>query len=207
MLPQRIVEDDRLSCEEMGVLVYLLSRPDDWKIQPKQLQDRFAVGRDKLRGILDKLIEYGYARVEQVKKDGKFSYNNWYIFEGSLGTGSPFTENPQLTNYLSLPNTNNINGVVDNCPYGDIMESYQQNCPNLRGVIMLNSKRKRNIRRVWEMDERHQRTEFWDMYFEHCNGVPFYQGVNDRGWKADIEYLTREEVFTKNIERFSEVSL
>ncbi len=59
------VFDDRdLSPEALGVLAYLLSRPNNWEVQPDQLRRRFDIGRDKLQKIMRLLRERGYARIE-----------------------------------------------------------------------------------------------------------------------------------------------
>lgn len=57
-----VLEDERLT-EELGVLIYLLSRPDDWRVSAKQLQARFQFGRDKIHKILKSLRDLGYARL------------------------------------------------------------------------------------------------------------------------------------------------
>ena len=46
-----VAEDERLSFEALGLLTYLLSRPDNWSVQVKQLCNRGGCGRDKTRRI------------------------------------------------------------------------------------------------------------------------------------------------------------
>lgn len=65
-LPTATIDDDRLSWEARGLLIYLLSKPDHWKVQVKDLINRTknaigrASGRDKVYTILNELRTAGY---------------------------------------------------------------------------------------------------------------------------------------------------
>ena len=54
------VRDPRMSAEALGVLLHLLSRPDDWRVSPTEIRRRFHLGRDKLYTILNELKDNGY---------------------------------------------------------------------------------------------------------------------------------------------------
>lgn len=54
------MNDEHLTAEALGVLCYLRSRPDDWKVIPPQLGKRFRCGRDRIQRILRELIESAY---------------------------------------------------------------------------------------------------------------------------------------------------
>jgi hypothetical protein len=60
----RIFDDERLSAEGMGVLVYLISRPDDWQVRLTQLGNKFRMGRDKIQRVMREIIAAGYAERE-----------------------------------------------------------------------------------------------------------------------------------------------
>jgi hypothetical protein len=101
-------QDDRLSWEARGVLAYLLSKPDDWQVQIKDLQQH--CGRDKVRSILNELQEFNYLEVEQVHdKLGKFARNQFRIHETPFTekplTAEPLTANPPLTYNRKKQNT------------------------------------------------------------------------------------------------------
>jgi hypothetical protein len=55
IIDQRAVEDTRLSWAARGLLGYLLSRPDDWKVLVKDLQRRGDLGRDGIYQLLKEL--------------------------------------------------------------------------------------------------------------------------------------------------------
>lgn len=61
-----LMNDERLTADALGVLLYLLSKPDDWRVFVDQLQKRFGMGRDKLQGVMRLLRECGYATLEQM---------------------------------------------------------------------------------------------------------------------------------------------
>jgi len=113
-------QDNTLTWEARGVLAYLLSKPDDWQVMIKDLQQN--CGRDKARTILKELQDHKYLSVEQVHDaKGKFSRNQYRVFE------TPFTENPS-TVYPSTGNpplTDNreaqtIELEKDTAPDGDL---------------------------------------------------------------------------------------
>ena len=44
-------DDERLKLDELGILTWLLSRPENWEVRRPQLRKRFKIGRDALRRI------------------------------------------------------------------------------------------------------------------------------------------------------------
>jgi hypothetical protein len=83
---------------------------------------------------------------------------------------------------------------------------YNRACtPVLPEALKLDDKRKRNIRKCYhmEIDGAHpfHSGEFWEQYFSECLLDNHWIGNNDRGWRADIEFLTRESTVLKVLER------
>ncbi len=97
VLPNHLLNDDRLSADQLGLLAYLLSKPTDWQVQVTELRKRFDVGRDKIRTILACLEQYGYITKEQVRLDGKFATNRYVVSDSPL-TEKPSTEKPSTAN-------------------------------------------------------------------------------------------------------------
>lgn len=60
IVPNAVANDERLTFEERGVLVYLLAKPHDWNVSVANLQNVGGIGRDKVYRILKKLAEIGY---------------------------------------------------------------------------------------------------------------------------------------------------
>lgn len=65
IVDQTAVEDERLSWAARGLLAYLLSRPDDWKVLVNDLRKRGNLGRDGIYGLLRELRGAGYVRFER----------------------------------------------------------------------------------------------------------------------------------------------
>jgi uncharacterized protein YdaU (DUF1376 family) len=91
-------------------------------------------------------------------------------------------------------------------PFEKIRMAYNEVCvPVLSEALKLDDKRKRNIRKCWAMEVSGEYPfrsgEFWRRYFTDCLKDPHWTGSNDRGWKADIEFLTRETTVLKVLER------
>jgi hypothetical protein len=57
-----LFEDERLAADEVGILAYLLSRPNDWEVRRPSLQRRWGIGRDAMRRIIFNLIRCGWCQ-------------------------------------------------------------------------------------------------------------------------------------------------
>lgn len=92
-----LMNDERISADALGALVYLLSRPDDWVIHREQLMSRFKIGRDKFQSIFRELSVLGYARLESVSdaESGHLAGKRWVIIEEPDACDRE-TENPSL---------------------------------------------------------------------------------------------------------------
>ena len=82
VMDQRAVEDDRLSWAARGLLCYLLSRPDDWKVLVNDLRKRGNLGRDGIYRLLRELRTVGYARFLRLRdKSGRIRGGRYIIRE------------------------------------------------------------------------------------------------------------------------------
>jgi len=86
-----LMNDERLSAEALGVLLYLLSKPDDWRVSIDQLKGRFGIGRDKMQSIMRLLRDCGYARLEQMKdaQTGRLLGQGYSIHDEASNTAKP----------------------------------------------------------------------------------------------------------------------
>ncbi|MEU6231914.1 hypothetical protein [Kitasatospora sp. NPDC047058] len=67
VLPNGLLQDRRLSYTARGLLVDLLSRPDGWREDGRQMADTSPQGRGTVRRALKELAEAGYYRVDRVR--------------------------------------------------------------------------------------------------------------------------------------------
>ena len=94
---------------------------------------------------------------------------------------------------------------VDRIPYGRIAEIYNTVCgETLPKCLKLSSKRKTLIKGCWNLEINgvypFRKGEFWTAYFTDCLTNKHWTGDNDRGWTADIEFLTRQDKVLKVLE-------
>lgn len=94
----------------------------------------------------------------------------------------------------------------NNIPYQEIVDLYHQVLPELPRVKILTPTRKRQIKARWLSKYKLSdgtsidTLDFWKGYFEFVRGSKFLMGQNDRNWKPDLEWLTKESKFTGVIE-------
>jgi len=105
------VFDLKMSIEAIGILFYVLSKPDDWVVRKIEIQRRFNIGKDKLTRIFKELEYFGFIiEVGSIKSDnGKFA-GYCYIFydydesvinrQSKLNNNSPLSEKPQAAEPL-----------------------------------------------------------------------------------------------------------
>lgn len=100
-IANNLFEDSKLSWKAKGILCYLLSRPNNWKINKTDLQNKAIEGRDAVQSGLNELKELGYLHIYPNKNE-KGQIDSW-IWEYD---DTPFlptirenqtTENPQET--------------------------------------------------------------------------------------------------------------
>lgn len=87
------------------------------------------------------------------------------------------------------------------CPADLIVGEYHRLLPELPVVAKLTSSRRKALQARWREREGHQSLDFWRWYFgEVVRGQAFLMGENDRGWRADFEFLVKESSFYKTVE-------
>lgn len=95
-LKNEVLQDSNLSLEALGLLVYLLSMPEDWVVQHSQIQKHFNIGRDKRKRVMKELEEAGYLVRKQPRDEaGLFENYDYSVFDDPQ---SPATENPSTDN-------------------------------------------------------------------------------------------------------------
>jgi hypothetical protein len=178
-----------LSFEAIGLLSYLLSLPSDWVVYKTQLHTNFDCGRDKMDRIFNELRDAGY--ILSVKKHdeyGKITYE--HIVYDKPYNGEPFTDNP-ITAEPALQSTNiqskekQKKESIPNFDLDAFISWFNENCNNIPKIIKFNTKRKKMLEAFLKENSKKELNECCLKVFKS----DFCNGKNDRGWKADIEFI------------------
>ena len=85
VVSQNIMRDRNLSLTERGMLLTLLSLPDNWNLTIKGLCQILPDGKDRVSKTLNSLIEKGYITREQNRDGGgKFDSTNLEVHESPI---------------------------------------------------------------------------------------------------------------------------
>lgn len=101
-----------LSWQARGMLLFILSHPDDWTITNKYLERASPAGRQATEKIIAELKRAGYMHREQVRTEsGRIEWQTTVyelpVLRVEPSTGSPSTENPYMAPSTALPSTVN----------------------------------------------------------------------------------------------------
>ena len=101
IVSQNIMRDKNLSLTERGMLLTLLSLPDNWHLTIMGLCQILPDGKDKIAKTLNSLIDKGYVTRDQGRANGgKFDSTNLEVHETPIPVTKPpmqpkiLTENP-----------------------------------------------------------------------------------------------------------------
>ncbi|MBW6486023.1 MAG: hypothetical protein K0B01_07760 [Syntrophobacterales bacterium] len=81
----------------------------------------------------------------------------------------------------------------------EIVSAYHEILPMLPKVTKWTHSRRTHLA-VCLKDKSRQSVDWWKSYFIKVRGSPFLTGENDRGWKSDLEWLTKESNLIKVME-------
>lgn len=112
MLDKTFLEDDRLSFKAKGILAYLLSKPDNWKVIVGNLVKYSKDGKSAVYAGLKELKECGYYVKTPIRSEDGRRISRWestvYEMPDSLLSDSQEIENQEIENqYLENRERNN----------------------------------------------------------------------------------------------------
>jgi hypothetical protein len=84
-VPNRVLEDNRLSLEAKGLLCWLLSRPNDWTFRLALIGPLLGIGRDKTERLFSELNHTGYVDRIQERIDGRWGPVEYVVFDEPQG--------------------------------------------------------------------------------------------------------------------------
>lgn len=81
VLTNDVMNDERLSAPALAVLVWLLSRPNNWNVITATVAKRFSMGRDKMHGIFRELKDLGYLTRAYVREQGRIVGTEYVVYD------------------------------------------------------------------------------------------------------------------------------
>jgi hypothetical protein len=143
ILPKAAINDDRLSWEALGVLAYLLSKPDGWQVNLKHLVKRGRAQDHKVRRIVAELEDAGYmVRRRQNGEGGKWTWVT-EIYETPQQVVQPSSENHYMVDESDQPSRDyprmdkpHVDDPYVDKPYVDNREIYYQR-ENLESTLVI----------------------------------------------------------------------
>lgn len=130
----KVIEDKRLSFKARGLLIYMLSKPDDWKFYTDELAKRSSKdGVSAIKSALNEIENAGYlTRKQEHRKNGQFASQDWILTDTSTIppqvekpladkplAGKALADNQPLPNTDFKPNTDHTNKDDDDQPVED----------------------------------------------------------------------------------------
>ncbi|MEB7782262.1 DnaD domain protein [Mammaliicoccus sciuri] len=137
---KEFIHDDTISWKAKGILLYLLSRPDDWQVYETELVKHTSDGLSSLKSGIKELEEIGYIRRTRKRDDkGRLKEYEYSVFEhpthmrlsnvGKSNVGKTYVGESNTTNNNSTNNdlTNNNNTKNDSSSKQSPFDFYQAN--------------------------------------------------------------------------------
>jgi hypothetical protein len=99
------VRDSKISFKATGLLVYLLSMSDVWKVRQGQLAEAKTDGKESIGSAMKELQEAGYLKKEILRENGRMVGVVWHVYEDGIQSAeaSPIPEKP----FPDFPETEN----------------------------------------------------------------------------------------------------
>lgn len=117
---KNFIHDDKLTWKSKGILLYLLSRPDDWQVYENELEKHSADGRDSLKSGIKELEDKGYiARSRKRDEKGRLKEYDYAVFEqpnqnGLSNVGKPYVGKPYVGKPVPTNNDLTNNDFTNN---------------------------------------------------------------------------------------------
>lgn len=89
-IPNALLQDQRLSCRDRGLLVWMLSKPPSWEFSKISLVQELKLdGEGSIKAGIKSLKTAGYLEIRQERIKGKVSRSIWTVSDSPQGCFSP----------------------------------------------------------------------------------------------------------------------
>lgn len=184
VVSQNIMRDKNLTLTERGMLLTLLSLPDNWRLTIRGLNQILPDGKDKISKTLNSLIDKGYVTREQNRgMQGKFDSTNLEVHESPI--------NPSNSVITSRDIVSDFPGITDSSPCPENPDTVKQDSDNRdtenhpQYIINKSSNHKENNKQVSKEDSLTD-SEYKDLVSEFGRSIVDYQikKITDHGYKG-----------------------
>ncbi len=215
------LKDNNLTLKSKGLLSWILSLPDDWDYSLAGIVKCCKEGETAVKAALKELQKYGYIQIIKHSPNGENNHIHYEyrVFErpcqegGFLGLENLPIENQSVENHRQI-NTKKINtkkenkkekthtsklGISANDSFKDVQEIinyYKQTCVNLPQPRVINTDRKKLVRKVLSTYGISTDKEVIDK----TANSSFLNGSGSTGWTADFDWIFKEKNFIKILE-------
>ena len=119
VVPNAMINDVGLDADCLAVMLYLLSKPNNWIVKPTNIQNRFNFGKDKAYRIINKLIKKQYIVREEHRVEGQYASFTYYVYDSPFPclpeaaepeAAEPEAANKDTTKYLKILNKESTKG-------------------------------------------------------------------------------------------------
>lgn len=116
MMDKTFLEDTRLSYKAKGILAYLLSKPDNWKVIIGNLVNSSADGKASVYAGLKELKECGYYQKLPIRDEKKRKIVRWEstIYENPALEMIKNSRDSLLTDFQEIENLDVENLYIEN---------------------------------------------------------------------------------------------
>lgn len=88
---KNFIHDSNLTFKSKGILLYLLSRPDDWQIYESEILKHTNDGKDSLKSGIKELEEIGYVvRTRKRNDKGHLNGYEYLVYEHPIQSGNSY---------------------------------------------------------------------------------------------------------------------
>jgi hypothetical protein len=161
-----LIEDPRLSWKAKMILIYLLSRPDYWRVNKKDIENRATDGRESVQNGLNELKELGYLHIYQHRNE-KGQMIGWIWEYDDVSFATDQRQNRNTDNQQEIGETMSVTRMTENPTDGkaEVRESRTYNNTVFNNTVLNNTKEKKNNNKKINSSEIDREFEkIWALY-------------------------------------------
>ena len=83
VLPNTLLQDDKISNKALGLLVRLLCMPENWNFTIDKIIIPNKTGQHSIKSAIKELGAHGYIHRFMIRKDGKTAGTEYFVFDKS----------------------------------------------------------------------------------------------------------------------------